>query len=54
MMVYDRKIDGWNHGLRTPNEGLNKRNLKSWTDVADKIFCRHSPWFYRSFFIGQI
>ena len=25
------------HGLRTPNEGINQRNLKVWADVADKI-----------------
>ena len=25
------------HGLRTPNEGINKRYLKNWDDVADKI-----------------
>ena len=25
------------HGLRTPNEGVNQRNLKIWADVADKI-----------------
>ena len=25
------------HGLRTPNEGINQRNLKIWADVADKI-----------------
>ena len=25
------------HGLRTPNEGINQRNLKFWADVADKI-----------------
>ena len=25
------------HGLRTPNEGINRRNLKIWADVADKI-----------------
>ena len=24
------------HGLRTPNEGINERNLKFWADVADK------------------
>ena len=24
------------HGLRTPNEGINQRNLKNWADVADK------------------
>ena len=24
-------------GLRTPNEGINQRNLKIWGDVADKI-----------------
>ena len=27
----------YNHGLRTPNEGINQRNLKIWADVADKI-----------------
>ena len=26
-----------NHGLRTPNEGLNQRILKIWADVGDKI-----------------
>ena len=26
------------HGLRTPNEGINQRNLKIWADVADKIY----------------
>ena len=25
------------HGLRTPNERMNQRNLKFWADVADKI-----------------
>ena len=30
-------IDVMNHGLRTPNEGINQRNLKIWADVADKI-----------------
>ena len=24
------------HGLRTPNEGINQRNLKVWANVADK------------------
>ena len=24
------------HGLRTPNEGINFKNLKIWADVADK------------------
>jgi hypothetical protein len=28
---------GLPHGLRTPNEGINQRNLKNWADVADKI-----------------
>jgi hypothetical protein len=28
------------HGLRTPNEGINQRNLKNWADVADKIMLR--------------
>ena len=27
----------FNHGLRTPNEGINQRNLKNLADVADKI-----------------
>ena len=26
-----------NHGLLTPNEGINQRNMKIWADVADKI-----------------
>jgi hypothetical protein len=26
-----------NHELRTPSEDINQRNLKIWTDVADKI-----------------
>ena len=30
------------HGLRTPNEGINQRYLKNWADVADKICCRHT------------
>ena len=25
------------HGLRTPNEGINQRNLKFWANVVDKI-----------------
>ena len=28
---------GSNHGLRTPNERINQRNLKFWADVADKM-----------------
>ena len=31
-------IDFCNHGLQTPNEGINQRNVKNWADVADKIF----------------
>ena len=30
------------HGLRTPNEGINQRNLKIWVDVADKICFGHT------------
>ena len=26
-----------NHGLQTPNEGINQRYLKNWADVAGKI-----------------
>ena len=25
------------HGLRTPNEGITQRNMKFWSNVADKI-----------------
>ena len=31
-----------NHGLRTPNEGINQRNLKFWADVAYKICFGHT------------
>ena len=30
-------IHSFKHGLRTPNEGTNQRNLKFSADVADKI-----------------
>ena len=30
-------FDVTEHGLRTANEGINQKNLKSWTDLADKI-----------------
>ena len=33
----NEKTDNSNHGLRTPNEGINQRSLKNWADVADKI-----------------
>ena len=35
-------INDKDHGLRTPNEGINQRYLKNWADVADKICCRHT------------
>ena len=28
---------GSTHGLRTPNEDINQRNLKIWADVPDKL-----------------
>ena len=28
------------HELRTPNEGINQRNLKFWADVAEKNMLR--------------
>ena len=40
--------DDLNHGLRTPNEGINQRYLKNWADVADKI-CFGRTW---KFWIG--
>ena len=30
-------LHDFNHGLQTPNEGINQRHLKIWADVADKI-----------------
>ena len=41
--ILDRKeqLDS-NHGLRTPNEGINQRYLKNWADAADKICCPHT------------
>ena len=35
--VFSQEFYENNHGLRTPNEGRNQRNLKMWADVADKI-----------------
>ena len=32
-----RLVNGRMHGLRTPSEGINQRNLKIWANVADKI-----------------
>ena len=29
------------HGLRTPSEGINQRNLKIWANAADKICFGH-------------
>ena len=43
ILAFCRKIDsvmqnhGLGHKLRTPNEGINQKNLKIWADVADKI-----------------
>ena len=37
------KIYSLGHELRTPNEGINQRYLKSWADVADKI-CFGRTW----------
>ena len=31
------KSDAITHGLRTPNEGINRRYLKNWADVVDRI-----------------
>ena len=38
-VTYDVSSNNYrpNHGLRTPNEDINQRNLKFWADVADKI-----------------
>ena len=30
------------HGLRTPNEGINRKYLKNWADVADRICFGHT------------
>ena len=49
MKVTDNLFKGFQeHGLRTPNEGINQRNPKILADVADKIyFCPYlkiSEW----------
>ena len=36
-IVFEYSKNPTNHGLRTPNEGINQRNLTFWADVADKI-----------------
>ena len=38
--VTDHPPDVGHHGLRTPNEGINRRNLKFWADVADENMLR--------------
>ena len=35
-------LNAQDHGLQTPNEGKNLRNLKCWADVADKICFGHT------------
>ena len=46
------------HGLRSPNEGINQRYLKNWADVAKLLFqfdhfleareeiCKNVCWFF--------
>ena len=34
---YFGDFNTFRHGLRTPNEGTNQRNLKLWANEADKI-----------------
>ena len=38
--IYDELLA--RDGLRTPNEGINQRNLKIWAEEADKIFFGHT------------
>jgi hypothetical protein len=35
--IWNSKEYIFEHGLRTPNEGINQRILEIWADVADKI-----------------
>ena len=37
LLSFDETANRAELGLRTHNEGINQRNLKFWTDVADKI-----------------
>ena len=30
-------LDATVNGLKTPNEGINQKNLKIWADLADNI-----------------
>ena len=34
---FENWCNGQVHGLWTPNEGINQRYLKNWSDVEDKI-----------------
>ena len=36
-LTYQAKVLTITHELRTPNEGIDQRNLKIWADMADKI-----------------
>ena len=33
-MDFLKHNDSMDHGVRTPNEGINQRNLKIWPDVS--------------------
>ena len=42
-LLHGHTDDDHSHGLRTPNEGINRRNLKVLADVTDKI-CSDCTW----------
>ena len=42
ILFFKNSFDHADHGLRTPNEGINQRYLKNWADVADKICFSHT------------
>ena len=40
-MDFLKHNDSMDHGVRTPNEGINQRNLKIWADVS----CDRQNWY---------
>ena len=38
----DTCMYSFSHGLRTPYEGIKRRNLKFWANMADKICLGHT------------
>ena len=37
------KLQGYTHGLRTPNEGINQRYLKNWAEMWQTKYASAVP-----------